>query len=86
MIIIPAIDIKEGRCVRLRQGRMDDETIFAENPVEMADKWIDAGAKRLHIVDLDGASSGAPRNFEIIQGRNVQSEFEFPKSGKRFRE
>ena len=67
MIIIPAIDIKEGRCVRLRQGRMDDETIFAENPVEMADKWIDAGAKRLHIVDLDGASSGAPRNFEIIQ-------------------
>ena len=67
MIIIPAIDIKEGRCVRLRQGRMEDETIFAENPVEMADKWIEAGAKRLHIVDLDGATSGAPRNFEIIQ-------------------
>ena len=51
----------------LRQGRMDDETIFAENPVDMADKWIEAGAKRLHIVDLDGATSGAPRNFEIIQ-------------------
>ena len=67
MIIIPAIDIKEGRCVRLRQGRMDEETIFAENPVDMADKWIEAGAKRLHIVDLDGATSGAPRNFEIIQ-------------------
>ena len=67
MIIIPAIDIKEGRCVRLRQGRMDEETIFAQNPVDMADKWIDAGARRLHIVDLDGATSGAPRNFEIIQ-------------------
>ncbi|MEM8843668.1 MAG: 1-(5-phosphoribosyl)-5-[(5-phosphoribosylamino)methylideneamino]imidazole-4-carboxamide isomerase [Pseudomonadota bacterium] len=67
MIIIPAIDIKEGRCVRLRQGRMEDETIFSENPIEMADKWIEAGAKRLHIVDLDGATSGAPRNFEIIQ-------------------
>jgi phosphoribosylformimino-5-aminoimidazole carboxamide ribotide isomerase len=67
MIIIPAIDIKEGRCVRLRQGRMDQETIFAQNPVDMADKWIDAGARRLHIVDLDGATSGAPRNFEIIQ-------------------
>jgi phosphoribosylformimino-5-aminoimidazole carboxamide ribotide isomerase len=67
MIIIPAIDIKDGRCVRLRQGRMDEETIFAENPVDMADKWIEAGAKRLHIVDLDGATSGAPRSFDIIQ-------------------
>ena len=67
MIIIPAIDIKEGRCVRLRQGRMDDETIFAENPVDMADRWIEAGAQRIHIVDLDGATNGAPRNFSIIQ-------------------
>jgi len=67
MIIIPAIDIKEGRCVRLRQGRMEDETIFSEDPVEVAERWIEAGAKRLHIVDLDGAVSGAPRNVDIIQ-------------------
>ena len=67
MIIIPAIDIKEGRCVRLRQGRMDDETIFSENPVEVADRWIDEGAQRIHLVDLDGATSGAPRNFSIIK-------------------
>jgi phosphoribosylformimino-5-aminoimidazole carboxamide ribotide isomerase len=67
MIIIPAIDIKEGRCVRLRQGRMDDETIFDEDPVAVAERWIEAGAKRLHLVDLDGAISGAPRNFDIIK-------------------
>lgn len=67
MIIIPAIDIKDGRCVRLRQGRMDDETIFAEDPVEMADKWVQAGAQRLHLVDLDGATEGAPRNFSIVE-------------------
>lgn len=67
MIIIPAIDIKDGRCVRLRQGKMDDETVFSENPVEVAERWISGGAQRLHIVDLDGATSGAPRNFEIIK-------------------
>ena len=67
MIIIPAIDIKEGRCVRLRQGRMEDETIFDEDPVAVAERWIEAGAKRLHLVDLDGAVSGAPRNFDIIK-------------------
>lgn len=67
MIIIPAIDIKDGRCVRLRQGRMDDETIFAEDPLEMADKWVQAGAERLHLVDLDGATAGAPRSFSVIE-------------------
>ncbi len=67
MIIIPAIDIKGGRCVRLRQGRMDDETVFAENPVEVADRWVEEGAQRIHLVDLDGATSGAPRNFSIIK-------------------
>ena len=67
MIIIPAIDIKEGRCVRLRQGRMEDETIFDEDPVAVAERWIEAGAQRLHLVDLDGAVSGAPRNFDIIK-------------------
>ena len=67
MIIIPAIDIKDGRCVRLRQGRMEDETVFSESPVEVADRWIEEGAQRLHLVDLDGATSGAPRNFSIIK-------------------
>lgn len=67
MIIIPAIDIKDGKCVRLRQGRMDDETIFAENPVDMADRWVEAGAKRIHIVDLDGAINGTPRCFPIVK-------------------
>ena len=55
MVIIPAIDIKGGRCVRLRQGRMDDETVFSEDPVAMAARWVEAGARRLHVVDLDGA-------------------------------
>ncbi|MCG5517037.1 MULTISPECIES: 1-(5-phosphoribosyl)-5-[(5-phosphoribosylamino)methylideneamino]imidazole-4-carboxamide isomerase [unclassified Ectothiorhodospira] len=66
MLVIPAIDLKEGKCVRLRQGRMDDSTVFSENPVEMAARWVDEGARRLHLVDLDGAISGKPRNAEII--------------------
>jgi len=66
MLIIPAIDIKQGRCVRLRQGRMNEETVYSENPVKMADRWVKAGARRLHIVDLDGATAGKPRNAEII--------------------
>ena len=51
MIIIPAIDLKEGKCVRLKQGLMDQSTIFSENPSEMARKWVDLGAKRLHLVE-----------------------------------
>ncbi len=66
MIVIPAIDLKDGKCVRLRQGSMDDVTIFSEDPVAVADQWVEAGAKRLHIVDLDGAASGSPKNREII--------------------
>jgi phosphoribosylformimino-5-aminoimidazole carboxamide ribotide isomerase len=66
MILIPAIDIKGGRCVRLRQGRMDDETVFSEDPVAMADRWVEAGARRLHIVDLDGATEGRPVNAALI--------------------
>jgi len=66
MILIPAIDLKEGKCVRLRQGRMDDETIFSDDPVAVARKWLDAGARRLHIVDLDGAFAGKPVNAEVI--------------------
>jgi len=66
MLLIPAIDIKDGKCVRLRQGRMDDETVYAENPLDMAKRWVDAGARRLHLVDLDGALAGAPVNANIV--------------------
>jgi phosphoribosylformimino-5-aminoimidazole carboxamide ribotide isomerase len=66
MLLIPAIDIKNGKCVRLRQGRMDDETIYADDPLTVADRWVTAGARRLHIVDLDGAVEGKPGNADII--------------------
>jgi len=66
MLLIPAIDIKDGKCVRLRQGRMDDETIYADNPLDMAKRWVDAGARRLHLVDLDGALAGKPVNAKIV--------------------
>ncbi len=68
MLLIPAIDIQGGRCVRLRQGRMDDATVFSEDPVAMAERWAEAGARRLHVVDLDGASEGRPVNLEVIRG------------------
>jgi phosphoribosylformimino-5-aminoimidazole carboxamide ribotide isomerase len=67
LIVIPAIDIKEGRCVRLKQGRMIDETVFSEFPEEMALKWFEKGAERLHVVDLDGAVQGRPINQEVIK-------------------
>lgn len=67
MILIPAIDLKDGQCVRLRQGRMEDDTVFSDNPVEMAGRWYDAGARRLHLVDLNGAFEGKPVNGDIIQ-------------------
>jgi phosphoribosylformimino-5-aminoimidazole carboxamide ribotide isomerase len=66
MILIPAIDLKEGKCVRLRQGRMDDETIFSDNPVEVATRWVNEGAQRLHLVDLDGAFAGKPVNAGVV--------------------
>ena len=66
MQLIPAIDLKDGKCVRLRQGRMDDETVFSDDPVAMAGRWVDAGARRLHLVDLDGAVAGFPINADII--------------------
>ena len=67
MLLIPAIDLKEGQCVRLRQGRMDDTTVFSSDPVAMAEHWKDQGARRLHIVDLDGAFAGMPRNGDLIR-------------------
>lgn len=66
MLLIPAIDIKDGKCVRLRQGRMEDETVYSDNPLEVADRWIAAGARRLHVVDLNGAVSGRPGNADLI--------------------
>jgi len=66
VLLIPAIDIKDGKCVRLRQGRMDDETIYSNNPLDVASRWIKEGAKRLHIVDLNGAVNGKPGNADII--------------------
>jgi phosphoribosylformimino-5-aminoimidazole carboxamide ribotide isomerase len=74
MIVIPAIDIKDGQCVRLRQGRMDDVTVFSRDPVAMARHWLAAGCRRLHLVDLDGAVAGEPRNREIIRAISQQAD------------
>ena len=67
MILIPAIDLKGGACVRLRQGRMDDATVYSDDPVAMGAHWREQGCRRLHIVDLDGAFAGAPKNQALIQ-------------------
>lgn len=67
MIVIPAIDIKGGRCVRLLQGRMEDETVFSDDPAAMARRWAEAGAELIHIVDLDGAVEKTPRNLDVIR-------------------
>ena len=66
MLIIPAIDLKDGQCVRLRQGLMDDSTVFSDDPVAMATRWVDAGCRRLHLVDLNGAFAGEPVNGEVV--------------------
>jgi phosphoribosylformimino-5-aminoimidazole carboxamide ribotide isomerase len=67
MLLIPAIDLKDGRCVRLRQGDMKSETVFSEDPVAMARHWVEQGARRLHVVDLNGARSGKPVNEAIVR-------------------
>jgi len=64
--IVPAVDLKAGRCVRLRQGRADAETVFSDDPVAMARRWQDAGARRLHVVDLDGAFAGRPAQTALV--------------------
>ena len=66
MLIIPAIDLKDGECVRLRQGHMDDSTVFSDDPVATARRWVEAGCRRLHIVDLNGAFAGRPVNGTAI--------------------
>ena len=65
--IFPAIDLKDGRCVRLRQGRADDQTVYAEDPVRMAKRWEQEGARYLHVVDLDGAFQGRPAHLNVIE-------------------
>ncbi len=67
MLIIPAIDIKDGRCVRLKQGDMDTATVFSDDPVAMAHHWAEQGARRLHLVDLNGATAGKPKNERFIR-------------------
>jgi phosphoribosylformimino-5-aminoimidazole carboxamide ribotide isomerase len=67
MLLIPAIDLKDGQCVRLKQGDMDQVTVFSEDPAAMARHWVDNGARRLHLVDLNGAFAGKPRNEEAIR-------------------
>jgi len=67
MRLLPAIDIQGGRCVRLRRGDFADETVFGEDPVAMAERWVNEGARFLHVVDLDGAREGRPRNLPVVQ-------------------
>lgn len=67
MLLIPAIDIKDGQCVRLRQGRMDEVTVFDEDPAAVARRWVAAGAERVHVVDLDGAAAGKPVNKRAVE-------------------
>ncbi|WP_313295348.1 1-(5-phosphoribosyl)-5-[(5-phosphoribosylamino)methylideneamino]imidazole-4-carboxamide isomerase [Diaphorobacter sp.] len=67
MLLIPAIDLKDGQCVRLKQGDMDQSTIFGEDPAAIARRWLNAGARRLHLVDLNGAFAGQPRNKAAIK-------------------
>ena len=67
MLLIPAIDLKDGQCVRLKQGRMEDDTVFSDDPAEMAARWVAAGCRRLHLVDLNGAFAGKPVNGDAIR-------------------
>ncbi len=67
MLLIPAIDLKDGQCVRLKQGDMDQATVFSEDPAAMARHWVEQGARRLHLVDLNGAFVGKPRNEAVIR-------------------
>lgn len=67
MLIIPAIDLKDGKCVRLKQGRMEDDTVFSDDPVATATHWVDEGARRLHLVDLNGAFAGTPIHKNVVE-------------------
>ncbi len=78
MLLIPAIDLKDGHCVRLRQGEMDDATVFSEDPVAMARHWVELGARRLHLVDLNGAFAGKPKNEAVIKAIVAEVGAEIP--------
>ncbi|MDO9436148.1 1-(5-phosphoribosyl)-5-[(5-phosphoribosylamino)methylideneamino]imidazole-4-carboxamide isomerase [Hydrogenophaga sp.] len=67
MLLIPAIDLKDGQCVRLKQGDMDQSTVFGDNPAAIARSWVDKGARRVHLVDLNGAFAGKPKNEQAIR-------------------
>ena len=67
MLLIPAIDLKNGQCVQLKQGVMDSASVYSDDPVSMARRWRDAGARRIHVVDLDGAFAGVPRNRDLVE-------------------
>jgi phosphoribosylformimino-5-aminoimidazole carboxamide ribotide isomerase len=83
MLLIPAIDLKDGRCVRLKQGDMADATVFSEDPAQMARQWVAAGATRLHLVDLNGAVAGKPKNESAIKAiiKEVGAEIEIQLGG-----
>ncbi|HCB1212143.1 1-(5-phosphoribosyl)-5-[(5-phosphoribosylamino)methylideneamino]imidazole-4-carboxamide isomerase [Alcaligenes faecalis] len=78
MLLIPAIDLKDGRCVRLRQGDLDDATIFSDDPAKIATQWLEQGARRLHLVDLNGAFAGKPKNSEAIKSIITAIDGEIP--------
>ncbi|MFA5663799.1 1-(5-phosphoribosyl)-5-[(5-phosphoribosylamino)methylideneamino]imidazole-4-carboxamide isomerase [Castellaniella sp.] len=78
MLLIPAIDLKDGHCVRLRQGDLGDATVFSDDPAAMALQWLDQGARRLHLVDLNGAVAGRPRNRAAIEAIVDALEGEIP--------
>ncbi|MBY6347454.1 1-(5-phosphoribosyl)-5-[(5-phosphoribosylamino)methylideneamino]imidazole-4-carboxamide isomerase [Providencia rettgeri] len=78
MLLIPAIDLKDGRCVRLRQGDLDDATIFSDDPAKIATQWLEQGARRLHLVDLNGAFAGKPKNGEAIKSIIAAIDGEIP--------
>jgi phosphoribosylformimino-5-aminoimidazole carboxamide ribotide isomerase len=83
MLLIPAIDLKDGMCVRLKQGDMDQTTVFGDNPAQQARAWVDQGARRLHLVDLNGAFAGKPKNEEAIRSilKEVGSEIDVQLGG-----
>ena len=83
MLLIPAIDLKDGQCVRLKQGDMDQSTVFGEDPAAMARNWVAKGARRLHLVDLNGAFAGQPRNGQAIKAilKEVGSEIDVQLGG-----
>jgi phosphoribosylformimino-5-aminoimidazole carboxamide ribotide isomerase len=83
MLLIPAIDMKDGQCVRLKQGDMDQTTVFGEDPAAMARSWVDKGARRIHLVDLNGAFAGKPKNEQAIRAvlKEVGSEVDVQLGG-----